>query len=226
MDPKGTRRLRRYAAEFVVIFLGVSLSFLAENVREARADRAAERASLVRLVRDMESDLADFPGNLERAHEGIAAIGWIQTAQDGALPAKDSLEHYLEGILVCSAMAANSSEYESLKASGSLRLIRDVEFRQALTENYERYQALSQQHVTDCEAQLDPLEPIADQIRIRSDRSVEIVGDVEAIMTNGRFFLALSGVRGRRGAIAGNNRSRIDALEKLRARALELLGEF
>lgn len=220
--PAGAR-LARYLAEFVVIFLGVSLSFVAENVREARADRASERAALTRLLQDMESDLADFPGNADRALLGIRSIDWITTPREGTMPAMDSLEHHLGNVLVCSHMMDNTSEYQSLKGSGNLRLIRDSEFRRALTANYEAYPLLADLHWIDCEHQQVPFESVADHIRIRPDRSVEVVGDAEQILGNGPFLLALSALRGRRGAIVANSRERIEALESLRDRARQLL---
>ena len=63
-------------------------------------------------------------------------------------------------------MAANSSEYESLKASGGLDRIRDAEFRQRLTVNYERYPQLVDQHDRDCERMLVVLQHVADEVRI------------------------------------------------------------
>ena len=227
-SPAG-HRVMRYAAEFVVIFMGVSLSFFAENLREGRADRVAERESLLRLVRDMESDLADFPGNLERATAGIASIEWIQRAQDGERPSVDSLEHHLASYLVCSAMAANSSEYESLKASGGLRLIRDMDFRQALTANYEGYAYLSELHLIDCESMVSPLDHVAEHVRVQPADyffEVRVVGGVDGILTNRRFLNELSQVSVRRGAIAARVEGRVQALEDLRGRALELLDGF
>ena len=49
-------RAVRYLTEFAIIFLGVSLSFLAEDLREDRRERAAERESIQRLVQDLESN--------------------------------------------------------------------------------------------------------------------------------------------------------------------------
>lgn len=206
-----------------MIFLGVSLSFVAENVRETRADRAAERAALTRLIQDMESDLDDFPGNADRALLGIESIEWIMTPREGTIPAMDSLEYHLANVLVCSHMRANTSEYQSLKGSGNLRLIRDSEFRRALTANYEAYPLLADLHWIDCESQQVPFESVADHIRIRPDRSIEVVGEAEQILGNGPFLLALAGLRGRRGAIVVGNRQRIEALESLRDRARQLL---
>ena len=50
MTSERTRRWIRYFAEFAVVFLGVSLSFVAEDLRENRRDRHAERASLIRYI--------------------------------------------------------------------------------------------------------------------------------------------------------------------------------
>ena len=220
------RSLRRYVVEFFVIFLGVSLSFFAENVRENRQDRLAERESLRRLVRDIDSDLTDFRGNLETAEAGLEAVDWILSMQDSAAPPRDSLELRLRRFLVCSVMVANASEYESLKNSGDLRLLSDTEFRHDLTTHYELYPIVAQLHSRDCEEPLETIELIEDQLSLDPDGfyyRVRIVGNVEDVMTNRRFRNALTKSRFSRNVVRYYNDLLISRLEALRAQALELL---
>ena len=125
-------------------------------------------------------------------------------------------------------MAANSSEYESLKSSGDLRLLRDMDFRQSLTAHYELYPLVSRLHVEDCQGPLDQIEFIEDEIRLDPDGycyRVRIVGSVEDIMTNRRFLNALTKSRFSRNVLRTYNEFLITRLEALRARALELLQE-
>jgi len=220
------KRGASYLAEFVVVFLGVSLSFFAENVREERAERAMERASLERLVRDMDQDLADFPGNLQRLEAGMAAIDRLLEARDDPAPSPDSVSADLSDFLQCSIMVANTSEYESLKASGGLNRIQDADFRQRLTENYEMYPDLKAWHRADCTRMEEILEYVADELRIGvvgTDWDVRVVGPVERVTGDRRFQAALASLKAERGVLAGFISDRIEMVGRLRARALELL---
>jgi hypothetical protein len=222
------RRLRQYAAEFVVIFLSVSLSFTAENIREDRQNRAVEGESLGRLVRGMENDLRDFQINARVAEAGAEAITWIHAQGEGEPPLRDSLENHLSQFLVCSVMAANSSEYESLKSSGDLRVLRDLDFRESLTALYEMYPLVSDLHMQDCANREAVLEPVMDALRIDPARAfprVRIDGDVTEILTNRRFLNYLSMAHSGRVVLGSLDRELISQLEDLRTRALELLAD-
>ncbi len=48
--------LKRYGTEFVVVFLGVWLSLLAEQWRQGRADADEERLALEAIASDVEAD--------------------------------------------------------------------------------------------------------------------------------------------------------------------------
>lgn len=219
----------RYLAEFLVVFLGVTLSFVAENVREDRAERALERESLRRIAADLEEDLSDLPGNAVTARRGVAAIAWLQASNEEIQPSADSVVHYLKQYLTCSLVFANSSEYESLKSSGGLSRIQNVSFRQALTLHYERYPQMIQLHDRDCDTMMDPIEHITDQVRIISTATalqISLTGSVTEIVTNQRFRNALSEQSILRLMIGQVVDQRVRQLERLRDDALSLLAEM
>jgi len=222
------RQFRRYVLEFTVIFLGVSLSFAAENIREAWRDRATEHESLGRVVRGMENDLRDFGINASTAEAGAESIAWIHAQVGGEPPLRDSLERHLNRVMLCSVMAANSSEYESLKSSGDLRVLSDVDFREDLTALYELYPLVAGIHIQDCAAREGVFEPVMDVLRIEPSGafpSVRVDGDVAEILTNRQFLNSLSLSHSIRVVLGRLDRDLIDRLEDLKARALELLAE-
>ena len=211
-------RLLRYAGEFAVVFLGVTLSFVAENYREAQAERRLEGESIERLRRDFVQDLSDFPGNLERAEAGLAAIDWLLGVRGAAAPSTDSVAHYLGQFLLCSGMMANTSEYESLKASGGLNRIQNEEFRQQLTLNYERYPQLAALHDLDCQKTWEIIRLVSAEVHLVPsgyETDVTVTGSAAGVIEDREFQAALVGQRFRRLGLRSLIRQRLAQLERL-----------
>ena len=212
----------RYVAELVVIFVGVSLSFAAENIREARSDRLLERQSIERLNRDMDQDLADFPVNVRTLERGIEAINWLQAAQDGPTPPADSVAHYLRQYLFCAVMRANAAEYESLKWSGGLNRISDTEFRQLLALNYQDYSMMADLHLQDCNRGAEIVALVAEEVRLEVGEGgwrATVVGDPRSIVQNRRFQNALASHEALRGYVVSMLVQSLERLEELKRQA-------
>jgi hypothetical protein len=140
----------RLLAEGVAIVVSILLALWIQAWWQARADREDEAASLVRLVRDLEDDILDLKGNLDRARTGLHAARWLAENR-GTRPADISaLKQALFDIGHCSILLLNSSEYTSLRNSGDFRLIRDKELLQTITALYEERTFLYQLHEKDC----------------------------------------------------------------------------
>lgn len=193
--------LKRYAIEFVVIFVSVSLSFVADNLRDEAANRKMERAALARLEQDLAADLEAFPGNLDRAQIGLDAIDRLLAPNAADSLSTSQVETQLQRYWLCSVFQANNSEYESLKASGDLKLLRDDALRRRLAENYEAYETLEFYHRDDCDRMPDTFRHIADEIQIREagySVRVTVTGNASRILNNAEFRIALAAHKGLR----------------------------
>jgi hypothetical protein len=144
------RRLKRYAAEFLVIFLGVWLSLLAEQWRQDREDRNSERLALEGMLQDLALDLEDMTGNLARARPALESANWIVGKRGGVGVSGDSIAVALTQIGPCSFPQWNTSQYSTLKASGGLNLIDESGLRSQIAEYYETRAGLDLLHETDC----------------------------------------------------------------------------
>ena len=143
-------RLRRYAAEFVVIFLGVWLSLLAEQWRQGREDRESERLALEGLLQDLEVDVADMSGNLKRADRSVEAASQILALRSGIERPASDLAPMLTELGPCSFPQWNTSQYAALKASGDLNLIKNRVLRASIARYYEGLSGLQWLHEVDC----------------------------------------------------------------------------
>ena len=54
------KKFKEYLLEFVMIFLAVTMGFIAENVREGISDREKERHYVESLVNNLKDDTASF----------------------------------------------------------------------------------------------------------------------------------------------------------------------
>ena len=184
------RRWARYFAEFVVIFLGVSLSFFAEDLRENRRDRQDERASLVRLRSNLTE--SDFRNEVTRANQSRSGIERLLAARDSAPPPADSLGAWLSDAAACTPIVVNRSEYESLRSSGRLNLLEDADLRRLLTAHYERYNAVLELSRRDCD--FSYMRSIASHVRVvprfAYPRYV-VTGDVGSILGDDTFMLEI-----------------------------------
>ncbi len=141
----------RILAEGAAIVVSILLAFWIQAWWEERADRADESASLARLARDLDDDIRDLKGNLDRARTGLRAAHWLAENR-GTHPVENSaLKQALFNIGHCSILLLNTSEYTSLRSSGDFRLIRDKELLQTITAFYEERAFLYQLHEKDCD---------------------------------------------------------------------------
>lgn len=132
----------RLVAEFGVIFLGVTLSLLADDWRQSRTDRADERMALEELLADLEADSADM-GGLRGGAEGDAkAALWIYQGLGENDVDPDSLSANLRTIYNWYVYSATRATYAGLRSTGRLTLIQDDQLRRKVTTYYEERQPL------------------------------------------------------------------------------------
>ncbi len=228
-------QLRKYLfyafGEILLVMIGILLALQVNNWNLSQQEIAEERASVERLLLDIEQNIEEFPGNLRRAEQGLLGTNGLFRMRDEVNPNRDSVEQHLESYLICSVFDPKTSEYESLKNSGGLRRLRNVEFRELLTENYEAYDYMSSIHISDCRTMSENILHVADLLKVdpRSSNQVNfdlsIKGDVKGLLENGKFMMGLTGQRNRRLVITRMTKNRMELLEKLKQQAITLLGE-
>ena len=133
-------RFRRALIEFFVIFLGVSLSFVAEDWREARNDRQEERKVLELLATDLERDISGIQSRMRVDSLAASAGDWLHANWERSSLPDDSLNDAWEWLHRGGPYAPIRSGYESANSSGRLQLLQDHELRGDLAAYYERDQ--------------------------------------------------------------------------------------
>ena len=212
-------KAQRYLAEFVIIFLGVSLSFVAENYREERAARANERLSLERMLEDLTE--TDFDREVRTYEQATSASRLILDARRSPVVPRDTLTGWINRATRCVPSVVNTSEYESLKGSGGLNRISDASLRQSVATHYERYPAVYRLVEMDCDWSF--LDPVSAEVEADwTDAGpgmpqFAVTGSAEGVIGNRDFMLALAQVHYRKNIL----RQRFGILADERAALIE-----
>ncbi len=132
---------KRLTAEFIVIFLGVTASFVAEDWREVRDDRRAELSALEQIHDELVADSIDLanvrPGL--RRHRRSAA--WIRSVESRLDVPRDSVAAALRTLAYHVQYQPRRATLQSLQATGGLGLVSDDMLRRDILRYYEEEQA-------------------------------------------------------------------------------------
>jgi hypothetical protein len=214
-------------SELLIVVAGVLIALAADGLLEERSLRQTERASLRRLASDMEVDIADLTGNLTRTRRVLEGATWLMERRNGQLPPLDSLNLRLTDYTACSNLDANTSEYEMLRSSGQLGILRDAEFRQQMVNHYERYTVLSDRYSIDCDLVDQGVAAIESLVEFGVDPTGEawpmtVTGRPSDVLENATFQRTVAILANRRLFVAPVEEALIATLLKLRDRALEM----
>ena len=127
----------RMGAEFLVVFLGVTLSFIADDWRESRQDKRAEQAALTELSADLQADSVELQAILERMTTWDRSALWLLQRLGDLNVESDSVMARIRDLVHYDIYQSVSSAYVGLKDGGQMALIRDQSLRRSLVDYYE-----------------------------------------------------------------------------------------
>lgn len=132
---------KRGFVEFLAIFLGVSLSFLAEDWRESLGEARQGNAVLRGIERDLSQEREAIQSTLRRDSLAVAAGAWLYANWSREDAPRDSIDQMLGALVGFGPTLTVRAAYESAKASGRLDFIRNGELRADVVAFYEQNQA-------------------------------------------------------------------------------------
>lgn len=122
--PNHKKEIKEYFLEFMMLFLAVSLGFLAENIREHYVEKERAHELLESFINDVRTNvnLIDslVDGNRKLIVKNDSAVLYIETNEKIEL---DSFFNFLP--TVSYRYLNNNDTYDQMKSSGSLRYIKD-----------------------------------------------------------------------------------------------------
>jgi hypothetical protein len=119
------KNLKEYFLEFLMIFLAVTMGFIAENFRESISDRSKEKDYVVSIKKDLQQDTTALniwiPTIFRRVKEFDTLISFLQ--RKGLNPKGSELYYYARLSTRTRVFNANNNTITELKNSGNFRLI-------------------------------------------------------------------------------------------------------
>ena len=121
---------------FISVILGVYLAFYVDARGKAREDRREAKLLMQSMVNDLKADIKSYetyqiPFNTNY-QEGVDSILTFLVSKN-----VEGIENKLPTILQVENYAPNISIYNSMKTSGKLRLIEDVQLQKSLSDFYD-----------------------------------------------------------------------------------------
>ena len=121
------KKFKEYLLEFVMIFLAVTMGFIAENVREGIGDREKERHYVESLVNNLKDDTASFASaiaeNMQKA-DSLQKMVLLSRKNLADTAVRKALYHYISWAGHYTLFKSNDATMMQLKNSDGFRYIR------------------------------------------------------------------------------------------------------
>ena len=135
------KKWKEYFLEFLMIFLAVSMGFIAENLREHLTERAKEKQYIEGFIRNLKDDTASLRHVIEfdrRQAKGVDSMLTLSHVNMAIDSNRKSFYYYV--IKYCyssSSFKSNDATFQQLKSTGDYRLIEKDHVADSLTK-YDR----------------------------------------------------------------------------------------
>jgi hypothetical protein len=122
------KKWKEYITEFLMLFLAVSLGFMAENIREHQIEQNREKQYIVSFVADLESDIVNIMEGMPRKDARIKAIDTLFqyfNENPNVISVPAIIVKKMKRAAYDRSYVRNTTTINQLKNSGNLRLIQN-----------------------------------------------------------------------------------------------------
>ena len=133
--------LLKYTFEFLVIVVGISLSFYVDDYTSDVEKNSLKNQSLSRILKNLDIDIIDNKFNLNTILESVNSSEWILSNQENLSKfSRDTIGfHFNKSINHISIFVDNQEEYRILQNSGYLELIGNEKLVELLQNKYTQH---------------------------------------------------------------------------------------
>ena len=128
----------KYLIEFLVIVIGISLSFYVDSYNEKKYKENLKNQSLYRILQNIKFDIKDNLFNLNIHTGSLKSANWLLRNKNNlAKFSRDSIGYHLsKAIDEITYLVDNQEEYRTLQYSGYIEFIENEELVKNLQEKY------------------------------------------------------------------------------------------
>lgn len=135
------KKWKEYFLEFLMIFLAVTMGFIAESLREHLSDNSKEKEYIESLVQDLKIDQQILSKNIVSLQSGISMMDTMVAILDNpSLISKKTGELYYLARLAprLYPLPINDKTFEQLKNAGNFRLIKNISTSNKIMDYYNK----------------------------------------------------------------------------------------
>ena len=128
----------KYLFEFIVIVIGVSISFYAENYNDSLKKIQLKNQSLNRILENLKVDNRDNRFNYKAHSESLISSEWILTNRNNlSAYSRDKIGFHLSrAINIITYFVDNQEEYKTIQSSGYIEYIENESLVKGLQYKY------------------------------------------------------------------------------------------
>jgi hypothetical protein len=137
---KKPRNIKEYLFEFLIIFIAITGSYFAENLREHFVDKHIEKEYMVSMLQDLKADTTSIGNIVQRNNEQLKGLdSLLHVMEDKLVGSKINQFYYFDLRYTLSYNGFNPSNrtISQLKNTGGLRLIKNGAVSDAIV-NYDQ----------------------------------------------------------------------------------------
>ncbi len=131
------KKWKEYITEFLMLFLAVSLGFMAENIREHQIEKQREIAYLQNVHKDLKLDLANIDSVMYQNSVRLNALDTFFSSMKNRTLTNEDVYYYTRNLGLRSTFESSHIGLDQIKSAGGLRMVKVDEIVSGIQE-YER----------------------------------------------------------------------------------------
>ena len=131
------KKWKEYITEFLMLFLAVSLGFMAENIREHQIEKQREIAYLQNVHEDLKLDLSNIDNVLNQNKPRLMLLDTFFNAIQNKTVTNEEAYYYIRNLVLRATFESSHVGLDQIKSAGGLRMVKNKEIVTGIQE-YER----------------------------------------------------------------------------------------
>jgi hypothetical protein len=131
------KKWKEYITEFLMLFLAVSLGFMAENIREHQIEKQREIAYLQNVHEDLKLDLSNIDNVLNQNKSRLMLLDTFFNAIQNKTVTNEEAYYYIRNLVLRATFESSHVGLDQIKSAGGLRMVKNKEIVTGIQE-YER----------------------------------------------------------------------------------------
>jgi hypothetical protein len=131
------KKWKEYITEFLMLFLAVSLGFMAENIREHQIEKQREIAYLQNVHEDLKLDLINIDDVISSNTIRLQAMDTLFQLINNNTITNEDVYYYIRNLALRATFESSHVGLDQIKSAGGFRMVKNPEIISGIQE-YER----------------------------------------------------------------------------------------